>query len=55
VFEAIIYAIRKWEQTGKPDFNIVFNFVEKVDGMTVAELLGQWIIGINPHYPLLFY
>ena len=33
----------KWEQTGKPDFNMIFNFAEEVDGRVVREFLRLWV------------
>jgi len=42
-FETIAYAVRKWEQSGKPEFNMVFNFAEEVDGRMVLEFLGLWV------------
>ena len=42
-FETIAYAVRRWEQSGKPDFNMIFNFAEEVDGRRVVEFLGLWV------------
>jgi len=42
-FETIAYAVRKREQSGKPDFNMIFNFAEEVDGRMVVEFLGLWV------------
>ena len=42
-FEAIAYAVRKWEKSGKPDFKMIFNFAEEVDGRLVLEFLGLWV------------
>jgi len=42
-FETIAYAVRKWEQSGKPDYNMIFNFAEEVDGRMVEEFLGLWV------------
>ena len=42
-FETIAYAVRKWERSGKSDFNMVFNFTEEVEGRVVLEHLGLWV------------
>ena len=42
-FETITYAVRRWEQSGKPDFNMIFNCAEEVDGRVVLEHLGLWV------------
>jgi len=42
-FETIAYAVRKGEQSGNLDFNMIFNFAEKVDGRMVVEFLGLWV------------
>jgi len=42
-FETIAYAVRRWEQSGKADFNMIFNFAEEVDGRSMLEFLGLWV------------
>jgi len=42
-FETIAYAVRRWEQSGKPDFNMIFSYTEEVDGRMAEEFLGLWV------------
>ncbi|MDR3239012.1 MAG: hypothetical protein LBT44_02860 [Clostridiales bacterium] len=42
-FETIAYAVHKWEQSGKPDFNMIFDAAEGADGKVVLEFLALWL------------
>ena len=42
-FETIACAVRKWEKSCKPNFNMIFNLAEDVDGRVVREFLGLWV------------
>jgi len=42
-FEAVADVVHEWEKSGKPDFNMIFNFTKEVDGRLVLEYLGLWV------------
>jgi len=42
-FETIAYAVRRREQSGKPELNMIFNFAKEVDGRMVLEFLRPWV------------
>jgi len=43
VFETVAYAVRKGEQSGAADFNMIFNFAEEAGDRMVLEFLGLWV------------